>query len=94
MKFVIASQLLGVVSSFVSVYYWWRSATLKSVSTSTTAALAQAKASDMVFEYETEKAIFVRYSEQSRLNANAAAWTGVSTFLQALAIIIGLCCTN
>ena len=48
----------------------------------------------MVFEYETDKSIFIRYSEQSKLNANAAAWTGASTFLQALAIIIGLCCAK
>ena len=94
MKFVIASQLLGVVSSFISVYYWWRSATLKSISTSTTAAFAQARPGNQVSEYEPNNAIFIRYSEQSRLNANAAAWTGVSTLLQALAIIIGLYCAK
>ena len=77
MNFAIALQLISVVTSFISVYYWWRSATFKSVSTSTTAALAQVKAGDMVFEYETDKSIFIRYSEQSKLNANAAAWTGV-----------------
>jgi hypothetical protein len=90
MKLAIAAQVFGVVTGFVSVYYWYRSATLKPLETPTAAAFAQGKSGDQVFEYEEGKSILYRYSEQSRLNANAAAWTGVTTFLQALALILAI----
>jgi hypothetical protein len=87
-------QLIAVVTGFVSVYYWWRSATLKLVETPAAAGLPKAGTGDQVFETEEGKFLHWRISEQSKLNARAAAWTGFSTFLQAVAIIVGICCAH
>ena len=88
-KLAITAQIAGVIAGFVSVYYWWRSATLKPVETPTTAALPKGSPGDQFFRTEEGKTIHYKFHEQSRLNANAAAWTGVTTLLQALALIIG-----
>jgi hypothetical protein len=95
MTLATAVQIVAVVTGFVSVYYWWRSATLKPVETPTVAGvLPRGGPGDQFFETEGGKTIHMRFSEQSTLNARAAAWTGVTTGLQALALIVGISCAH
>jgi hypothetical protein len=87
-------QLIAVVTGLVSVYYWWRSATLKVVEAPAAAGMPKGGPGDQVFETEEGKFLHWRISEQSKLNAKAAAWTGVTTLLQALSLIAGICCAH
>ena len=93
MTLVIAAQLIGVGTSFVSVYYWWRSAQLQILETSTVAGSLPKGGGpgDQFAEVEGGTTIHWRFFEQSKLNAKAAAWTGVSTLLQSIAIIATIC---
>jgi hypothetical protein len=89
-----AIQIAAVLTGFVSVYYWWRSVTLKLVETPATAGLPKGGPGDQIFETQEGKILHWRISEQSKLNAWAAAWTGITTGLQALALIVGICCAH
>ena len=82
-------QLAGILTSFISVYYWWRSATLKPVTSPTTQDVPKGDSGDVWFQSEDGVTIHYRYSYQSLLNAYAAAWTGATAGIQLLATTIG-----
>jgi hypothetical protein len=81
--------LLAAIAGFVSVYYWWRAARMGPIAVPA-GAMPEGGPGDQVWDYGGETALFLNYSRQSKLNALAAAWTGVSVFFQATAVILGL----
>ncbi len=86
----IASTLiatLGCIAGFASAYYWWTSARIGPVDVPATEPIPKGGPGDMWIDYGGSKAIFLNYSRQSRLNALAAAWTGVSVLLQTIALV-------
>lgn len=81
--------LLAALAGFVSVYYWWTAARMGPIDVPAGAAPAGGPG-DMWLDYGGEKTIFLNFSRQSKLNARAALWTGMSVFFQVIAVILQL----
>jgi len=78
-------QLLASVVGFISVYCWWESATLRPLNVRAQT-LLKGEPDDRLFDHGGVNLILMSYSWQSRMNALAAAWTGASVLLQAVAV--------
>jgi hypothetical protein len=80
-------QLLASIAGFVSVYYWWVASRIGPVDVPAQT-LQQGRPGDMLFDYGGTNMIFMNYARQSRMNARAAAWTGVSVFFQVIPVVL------
>jgi hypothetical protein len=84
-----SSALIGLLAStsgLVAVYYWWKAARMGPIDVPA-GAPPKGGPGDMYFECEGDKAIYLNYSRQSKWNAMAAGWTGISVLLQTFAIL-------
>lgn len=85
--------LLASLAGVVSVYYWWTSARMGPIDIPS-ATMPKGEPGDELLDYGGPNMIFLNHSRQSRLNAYAAAWTGASVLLQAIAIILPMIATK
>lgn len=79
--------LLASVAGLVAVYYWWKAARMVPIDVPA-GAPPDGGSGDMYFEYDSKNAIYLNNSLQSKRNAIAAGWTGLSVLLQTFAILI------
>ena len=82
-------ELLAALAGFVSVYYWWTAARMGPIDVPAGETPAGGPG-DIWLDYGGEKMIFLNYSRQSKLNAQAALWTGISVFFQVAVAIVQL----
>ena len=82
--------LLAALAGFVSVYYWWTAARMGPIDVPSSGETPAGGPGDMWLDYGGEKMIFLNYSRQSKLNAQAALWTGISVFFQVAAVMVQL----
>ncbi len=86
-------ELLASISGLIAVYYWWKSARMGPIDVPA-GSMPPGGPGDMYAEYDDKHAIYINNSLQSRRNATAAGWTGISILLQTLAIIIQVVMTR
>lgn len=81
--------LLASVAGFVSVYYWWNASRAGPVHIPADMT-PKGGDGDLWINYGGKETMLLNFAEQSRLNALAAAWTGASVLLQAIAVVVQL----